>query len=210
MIEGSGAFSLAAYTALQYNFTGGKMISTKDFRNGLKVEIDGKPYEIVEFQHFKPGKGGAFVRTKLKNMLNGRVVDQTFRSGEKVEKPDMASKDMQYLYKDGDAFVLMDLESYEQMHVSSDVIGTAGGFLKEGETNKALLYNGEVIGMELPASVVLTVAQTDPGVQGDRVSNATKPATLETGLVINVPLFINEEDKIKVDTRSGEYLSREK
>ncbi|WP_320169744.1 elongation factor P [Maridesulfovibrio sp.] len=186
------------------------MISTKDFRNGLKVEIDGKPYEIVEFQHFKPGKGGAFVRTKLKNMLNGRVVDQTFRSGEKVEKPDMASKDMQYLYKDGDAFVLMDLESYEQMHVSSDVIGTAGGFLKEGETNKALLYNGEVIGMELPASVVLTVAQTDPGVQGDRVSNATKPATLETGLVINVPLFINEEDKIKVDTRSGEYLSREK
>ncbi|WP_319760035.1 elongation factor P [Maridesulfovibrio sp.] len=186
------------------------MISTKDFRNGLKIEIDGKPYEIVEFQHFKPGKGGAFVRTKLKNMFTGRVTDQTFRSGEKVVKPDMASKEMQFLYKDSEDYVLMDLESYEQMNVSADVIGTAGGFLKEGETNKALLYNGEVIGIELPASVVLTVAQTDPGIQGDRVSNATKPATLETGLVINVPLFINEDDKIKVDTRSSEYLGREK
>lgn len=186
------------------------MISTKDFRNGLKIEIEGKPYEIIEFQHFKPGKGGAFVRTKLKNMLTGRVIDQTFRSGEKVEKPDMANKEMQFLYKEGTDYVLMDLESYEQMNVPADVIGTTGGFLKEGETNKALLYNGEVIGVDLPASVILTIAQTDPGVQGDRVSNATKPATLETGLVINVPLFINEGDKIKVDTRSGEYLSREK
>ncbi len=186
------------------------MISTKDFRNGLKIEIDGKPYEIIEFQHFKPGKGGAFVRTKLKNMFTGRVTDQTFRSGEKVDKPDMATKEMQFLYKDGEDYVLMDLESYEQMNVPADVVGTAGGYLKEGETNKALLYNGNVIGIDLPASVILTVAQTDPGVQGDRVSNATKPATLETGLVINVPLFINEEDKIKVDTRSGEYLGREK
>lgn len=186
------------------------MISTKDFRNGLKVEIEGKPYEIVEFQHFKPGKGGAFVRTKLKNMFTGRITDQTFRSGEKVDKPDMATKEMQYLYKDGEDYVLMDLESYEQMNVPADVIGVAGGFLKEGETNKALLYNGNVIGIELPASVILTVAQTDPGIQGDRVSNATKPATLETGLVINVPLFINEEDRIKVDTRSSEYLGREK
>ncbi|TIH19808.1 elongation factor P [Marinifilum sp. JC120] len=186
------------------------MISTKDFRNGLKVEIDGKPYEIVEFQHFKPGKGGAFVRTKLKNMFTGRVTDQTFRSGEKVKKPDMASKDMQFLYKDGTDYILMDLESYEQMNVSADVIGGSGGFLKEGETNKALLYNGDVIGIELPASVILVVSQTDPGVQGDRVSNATKPATLETGLGVNVPLFINEGDKIKVDTRSSEYLGREK
>lgn len=186
------------------------MISTKDFRNGLKIEIDAKPYEIVEFQHFKPGKGGAFVRTKLRNMFTGRVTDQTFRSGEKVKKPDMATKEMQYLYKDGTDYVLMDLESYEQMNVSADVIAAAGGFLKEGETNKAQLYNGEVIGMELPASVVLIVSQTDPGVQGDRVSNATKPATLETGLAINVPLFINEGDKIKVDTRSSEYLGREK
>ncbi|WP_319781282.1 elongation factor P [Maridesulfovibrio sp.] len=186
------------------------MISTKDFRNGLKIEIDGKPFEIVEFQHFKPGKGGAFVRTKLRNMFTGRITDQTFRSGEKVKKPDMATKEMQFLYKDGEEYVLMDLESYEQMNVAADVIATAGGFLKEGETNKALLYNGEVIGVELPASVILTVAQTDPGIQGDRVSNATKPATLETGLVINVPLFINEDDKIKVDTRSSEYLGREK
>ncbi|CCO24640.1 elongation factor P [Maridesulfovibrio hydrothermalis] len=186
------------------------MISTKDFRNGLKIEIDGKPFEIIEFQHFKPGKGGAFVRTKLKNMFTGRVTDQTFRSGEKVVKPDMATKEMQFLYKDGTDYVLMDLESYEQMNVPADVIGNTGGFLKEGETNKALLYNGEVIGMELPASVVLKIAQTDPGVQGDRVSNATKPATLETGLVINVPLFVNENDKVKVDTRSSEYLGREK
>ncbi len=186
------------------------MISTKDFRPGLKIEIDKKPYEIVEFQHFKPGKGGAFVRTKLKNMLTGRVVDQTFRSGEKVEKPDMETKEMQFLYKDGEGFVLMDLESYEQMTVSAEVIGDTGGFLKEGESNKALLYNGEVIGMELPASVILLVTQTDPGVQGDRVSGASKPATLETGLVINVPLFVNENDKVKVDTRSKEYLGREK
>ncbi|OEU70244.1 MAG: elongation factor P [Desulfovibrio sp. S3730MH75] len=186
------------------------MISTKDFRNGLKIEIDGKPYDIIEFQHFKPGKGGAFVRTKLKNMLTGRVVDQTFRSGEKVHKPDMTTKAMQFLYKDGEDYVLMDLESYDQMNVPAEVIGDTAGFIKEGESNKALLYNGEVIGMELPASVVLLVAQTDPGVQGDRVSGASKPATLETGLVINVPLFVNENDKVKVDTRSKEYLGREK
>ncbi|WP_027178740.1 elongation factor P [Maridesulfovibrio bastinii] len=185
------------------------MIATKDFKVGLKIEIDGKPFDITEYQHVKPGKGGAFVRTKLKNMLTGRVVDRTFRSGEKVEKPDMESKDMQYLYKDGTDYVLMDLETYDQLNVAADVFSTIGGFLKEGESHKALLYNGEVIDLELPASVVLEVSKTDPGIQGDRVSNATKPATLETGLNINVPLFINEGDKIKVDTRSGEYISRE-
>ena len=185
------------------------MFSTKDFRTGLKIEIDDKPFEIIEFQHFKPGKGGAMVRTKLRQMKTGQVLDKTFRSGEKVKKPDMAVTDMQYIYKDGGDFVFMDLESYEQMHVPGDAIGEKGGYIKEGDTVKTLLYNGELIGVDLPANVNLTVAQTDPGVQGDRVSNATKPATLETGLQVNVPLFINEGDLIKVDTRNGDYLGRE-
>ena len=185
------------------------MISTKDFRTGLKIEIDGKPFEIVEFQHFKPGKGGAMVRTKLKHMKTGQVLDKTFRSGEKVDKPDMAVTEMQFIYKEGVDFVFMDLETYEQMHVAADNVGEKGGYIKEGDTVKVLLYNGELIGLDLPANVNLKVGQTDPGVQGDRVSNATKPATMETGLQVNVPLFINEGDVIKVDTRSGEYLGRE-
>ncbi|WP_319584776.1 elongation factor P [uncultured Pseudodesulfovibrio sp.] len=185
------------------------MISTKDFRTGLKIEIDGKPFEIIEFQHFKPGKGGAMVRTKLRQMMTGQVLDKTFRSGEKVDKPDMSVTEMQYIFRDGENFVFMDLETYEQMHVPGDNVGPQGGFIKEGDTVKVLLYNGELIGVDLPANVSLTVAQTDPGIQGDRVSNATKPATMETGLKVNVPLFINEGDTIKVDTRSGEYLGRE-
>lgn len=185
------------------------MISTKDFRTGLKIEIDGKPFEIVEFQHFKPGKGGAMVRTKLRQMKTGQVLDKTFRSGEKVKKPDMAVVEQQFIYKDGTDFVFMDLETYEQMNVQADAVGEKGGYIKEGDTVKVLLYNGELIGVDLPANVNLTVSQTDPGVQGDRVSNATKPATMETGLQVQVPLFINEGDIIKVDTRSGEYLGRE-
>lgn len=185
------------------------MISTKDFRTGLKIEIDGKPFEIIEFQHFKPGKGGAMIRTKLRQMKTGQVLDKTFRSGEKVKKPDMSVTEMQFIYKDGADFVFMDLETYEQMQVPGDNVGDKGGFIKEGDTVKVLLYNGELIGVDLPANVSLTVSQADPGIQGDRVSNATKPATMETGLKINVPLFINEGDLIKVDTRSGEYLGRE-
>lgn len=185
------------------------MISTKDFRTGLKIEIDGKPFEIIEFQHFKPGKGGAMMRTKLRHMKTGQVLDKTFRSGEKVQKPDMAVVSMQFIYKEGTDFVFMDLETYEQMNVPSAAVGEAGGYVKEGDTVKVLLYNGELIGVDLPANVNLKVAQTDPGVQGDRVSNATKPATLETGIQVSVPLFINEGDLIKVDTRSGEYLGRE-
>lgn len=185
------------------------MISTKDFRTGLKIEIDNKPFEIIEFQHFKPGKGGAMVRTKLRQMKTGQVLDKTFRSGEKVKKPDMAVVSMQFIYKEGTDFVFMDMESYDQMHVPGENVGEMGGYIKEGDTVKVLLYNGELIGVDLPANVNLVVAQTDPGVQGDRVSNATKPATLETGLQVNVPLFINEGDLIKVDTRSGEYLGRE-
>lgn len=185
------------------------MYSTTDFRRGLKIEMDGKPYEIVEFQHFKPGKGGAMIRTKLKNMLTGQVVDNTFRSGEKVGRPDMAVKEMQYIFREGENLVFMDLESYEQTYVPAASLGDKPGYTKEGDTVKALLYNGEVIDMELPASVILLVAQTEPGVQGDRVSGATKPATLETGVTIQVPLFVNEGVRIKVDTRSGEYISRE-
>lgn len=185
------------------------MYSTSDFRRGLKIEYEGKPYEITEFLHFKPGKGGAMVRSKLKNILTGRVIDVTFRSGDKVGKPDLATQDMQYLYKDGEDFVYMDLESYEQTHLPAAQLGEKGGYVKEGDTVQVLLYNGALIDLDLPASVVLKVVETEPGVQGDRVSNTTKPARLETGISVNVPLFVNSGDSVKVDTRSGTYISRE-
>ena len=184
------------------------MLSTTDFRRGLKIEMDNIPYEIVDFQHVKPGKGGAFVRTKLRNMLNGRTVENTFRSGEKMEKPDMETKEMQFLYKDGSGYVFMDMESYEQFSVGTDVLGDKGGFLVDGMELTMLMYRGKALDMDLPASVVLTVTSTEPGVKGDTVSGATKPATLSTGITLNVPLFVNEGEKIKVDTRSGEYLGR--
>lgn len=185
------------------------MYSTKDFRVGLKIELDGKPFEIIEFQHFKPGKGGAMVRTKLRQMITGQVLDNTFRSGEKVGRPDLVSQDMQYLYKEGTDFVFMDLESYEQMNIPGESLGDEGGYIKEGDTVKTLLYQGRLIGVDLPASVILNVTETEPGVQGDRVSGAVKPAILETGKKINVPLFINTGDTIKVDTRTGAYIGRE-
>jgi len=185
------------------------MLSTTDFRNGLKIELDGTPYEIVEFQHFKPGKGGAMVRTRLRNLLNGRVVDNTFRAGEKVEKPDMETREMQFLYKEGEDFAFMDMTTYEQVNLSLDQTGGKGVFLKDGATVKVLLFNGNAIDIDLPASVVLKVTETEPGTKGDTVSNVTKPAVVETGLTVNVPLFINIGENIKVDTRSGEYISRE-
>ena len=185
------------------------MLSTTDFRRGLKIEMDGIPYEIVEFLHVKPGKGGAFIRTKLKNMINGRVVENTFRSGEKMVKPDLESKDMQYLYRESEDFVFMDMESYEQMHAGAAQLGEKGGYLKDGMELKMLLYKGQPLDIDLPASVVLQVAETEPGVKGDTVSGATKPAQLETGITVNVPLFVNIGDKIKVDTRSGDYIGRE-
>jgi elongation factor P len=184
------------------------MHSTSDFRRGLKIEMDNIPYEIVDFQHVKPGKGGAFIRTKLKNMLNGRVVENTFRSGEKVGKPDMESKEMQYLYKDGTGFVFMDMESYEQFTVDAEVLGVKGGYLVDGVELTMLMYRGKALDLDLPTSVVLEVTHTEPGVKGDTVSGSTKPATLSTGISVNVPLFVNEGEKIKVDTRTGEYLSR--
>ncbi|EKO40940.1 MAG: translation elongation factor P [Solidesulfovibrio magneticus str. Maddingley MBC34] len=185
------------------------MLSTTDFRRGLKIEMDGVPYEIVDFLHVKPGKGGAFIRTKLKNMINGRVVENTFRSGEKMVKPDLESKDMQYLYRESEDFVFMDMESYEQMHAGAAQLGEKGGYLKDGMELKMLLYKGQPLDIDLPASVVLEVSETEPGVKGDTVSGATKPAQLETGITVNVPLFINIGDKIKVDTRSGDYIGRE-
>ena len=185
------------------------MYSTTDFRRGLKIELDGTPYEIVEFQHFKPGKGGAMVRTKLRNILTGRLVDNTFRSGEKVERPNLESRDMQFLYHDGDDLIFMDLTTYEQLHLKEEVTDGKSSYLLDGQQCRVLLYNGEPIDIEIPLSLVLKVVKTEPGAKGDTVSNVTKPATLETGVVVQVPIFINEGDMIKVDTRSGDYLGRE-
>jgi len=184
------------------------MHQTSDFRRGLKIEMDNIPYEIVDFQHVKPGKGGAFIRTKLKNMLNGRVVENTFRSGEKVGKPDMETRQMQFLYKDGSGYIFMDMEHYEQFSVGEDILGDKGGYLVDGMELTMLMYNGKALDLDLPASVILEVTHTEPGVKGDTVSGVTKPATLSTGVTVNVPLFVNEGEKIKVDTRTGEYLGR--
>ena len=186
------------------------MVSTAEFRKGLKIEIEGKPYLIVDFQHVKPGKGGAFVRTKLKNMINGRVTDQTFRSGEKVGRPDMEEKEMQYLYREGDHFVFMDNATYDQVYLSKDQIGEQTQFLQENINIKLLYFNKEPLGLELPNFVELAVTATEPGFKGDTATGGNKPATLETGAVIQVPLFISEGDRIRVDTRTGNYLERVK
>ncbi len=185
------------------------MYSTTDFKRGLKILMDDTPYEIIEFQHFKPGKGGAMVRTKLRNLLNGRVVDKTYRSGEKVGRPDIEHREMQYLYLEGENLVLMDMGSYEQHYMSAENADGKGDFLKDGQVVKVMLYNGEPLDLELPASMVLEVTHTEPGAKGDTVSNVTKPATLETGIVVNVPLFITIGNRVKVNTETREYLSRE-
>lgn len=185
------------------------MYSTTDFRKGLKIEVEGTPYEIVEFQHFKPGKGGAMVRTKLRNFLTGRMQDITFRSGEKVERPDLESREMQYLYREGDDLIFMDLTSYEQLHIAESNTDGKAGYLKESQLVQILLYRGEPLDLELPPSLVFEITDTEPGAKGDTVSNVTKAATLETGKVIQVPIFVNIGDKVKVDTRSGSYLGRE-
>ena len=182
--------------------------STAEFKKGLKIEIDGTPFAITDFQHVKPGKGGAFVRTKLKNLLTGRVIDQTFRSGEKVDKPDIVEKEMQYLYKDGDSFCLMDNETYEQIMLTEEQMGDAVLYLTENMNLQVLLFNQQAVAVDLPNFVELAVAQTEPGVRGDTASGGTKPATLESGAVIQVPLFINEGDRLKVDTRTGTYIER--
>ncbi|WP_426754238.1 elongation factor P [Myxococcus sp. Y35] len=184
------------------------VIDTSEFRKGLKIEIDGEPYEIVDFQHVKPGKGSAFVRTTIRSLLSGRVLQPTLKSGEKVGKPDIEEKDMQYLYVQGEEFYFMDTRNYEQTFLDEKVLGDAKNFLKENINVAVLFYNGKAIGVTLPNSVDLKVTQCDPGIRGDTVSGALKPATLETGYTVNVPLFIEEGDVLKIDTRDGKYLTR--
>ncbi len=186
------------------------MYSTADFKKGLKIEIDGAPYTIVEFLHVKPGKGGAFVRTKIKNLMTGKVLDQTFRSGEKLKRPDLAEREMQFLYREGDSFYMMDNETYEQLALTGEQLGDAVLYLIENLNLKVLLFNQQPVAVELPNFVELSVAQAEPGVKGDTASGGTKPATLESGAVIQVPLFINEGDQVKVDTRTGTYIERVK
>jgi elongation factor P len=185
-------------------------VSTNDFKNGMTIELDGILFQIVEFQHVKPGKGGAFVRTKLRNVKTGAVLERTFNAGVKVGLAIVERRGFQYLYSDGDAFVFMDLRTYEQIHVPRSLAGEAGSFLVEGAEAQVAMHEGVPIGVELPASTVLTIAKTDPGVKGDTRTGALKPATLETGVVVSVPLFVEEGEKIKVDTRSGQYIERVK
>lgn len=184
------------------------MYSTSEFRNGLKILLDNVPFEIVYFQHVKPGKGGAFVRTKLKNMQNGSVLEKTFRSGEKVGIPDIEEIEMQCLYGDDDAFHFMNMSTYDQVAVPLSVVGDVRLFLKESTIVQVLFFNGEVINIELPQFMVLEVAECEPGLKGDTVSGASKPAKLETGATVQVPLFINIGDKLKVDTQKKEYIER--
>jgi len=184
------------------------MISTSDFRNGMTLNLDEGLYNVVEFQHVKPGKGGAFVRTTLKNARTGQVVDRTFRAGEKVDRATLNKREMQFLYRDADDYVFMDNTSYDQLNVGPGALAAAAGYLVENMSAILVMFEDEIIEVELPASVELGVSETEPGLQGDRVSGARKAATLETGKVIQVPLFVNIGDKVKVDTRSGEYLTR--
>jgi elongation factor P len=184
------------------------MASTADIRNGVVLNMDGQLWTVIEFQHVKPGKGGAFVRTKLKNVRNGAVLDRTFRADEKVKTAVIDKREMQFLYREGTDYVFMDNETYDQLQVPAENVGNAVNYLKEGDTAVLPTYEDEVIGVDLPASVELDVTDTEPGMQGDRVSGARKAATLETGLVVQVPLFVNVGDRVKVDTRTAEYLSR--
>ena len=186
------------------------MATTNDLKNGLVLNLDGQLWSVVEFQHVKPGKGGAFVRTKLKNVLSGKVVDKTFNAGTKVETSNVDKRTMQYLYNDGTSYVFMDTGSYEQLEVSPDIVGDAKNFMLENQDAIVATNDGRVLYIELPASVELEVQHTDPGLQGDRSTGGTKPATLETGHQINVPLFITTGEKIKVDTRDSSYLGRVK
>ncbi|HYI62086.1 MAG TPA: elongation factor P [Acidimicrobiales bacterium] len=183
-------------------------ITTNDLKNGMVLDLDGKLMQIVEFQHVKPGKGPAFVRTKIRNVRTGAVIEKTFRAAEKVERVTIDKREMQYLYRDGDDYVFMDNSSYEQLQVPSGALGDAGSYLIEGAGAVLQMHGDEIVGTDLPAAVELTVTETEPGIQGDRVSGATKPATLETGKVLQVPLFVNIGDRLRVDTRSGEYITR--
>jgi elongation factor P len=183
-------------------------ISTADFKTGISIDLPDGLFNVVTFQHVKPGKGGAFVRTKLKNVRNGAVLDRTFRAGERVEQAIIETRELQFLYNEGDTYVFMDQETFEQLDVPRAVIEDIADYLLTEMTPALRFYGSEIVGAELPASVELTVTEVEPAVQGNRVSTATKPATLETGKVVKVPLFVNSGDRIKVDTRTGEYITR--
>jgi elongation factor P len=183
-------------------------LSTNDLRNGMALDLPDGLFTVVEFQHVKPGKGGAFVRTKLRNLKTKAVIERTFRADERVEQAVIEKKEMQYLYQDGEHYVFMDNTTYDQLSLSNDEISEASDYLREGNSAIVQMYGDTVVGLDLPAAVELDVSETEPGIQGDRVSGARKPATLETGLVVQVPLFVNPGDRIKVDTRSGEYITR--
>ena len=184
------------------------MISTNDFRNGISIELDGELYSITEFQHVKPGKGNAFVRTKLKNIKTGLTLEKTFRAGEKVKDAFIEYKKMQHLYATGDEIVFMDTETFDQVSLPMDLLGDRAKWLKEGSEITILVHEGETLGVEIPTFVELKVTQTDPGHKGDTAQGATKPATLETGAVINVPLFVDNDNLLQIDTRTGTYLKR--
>ncbi len=183
-------------------------VSTNDLKNGMSLNLAEGLFSVVEFQHVKPGKGGAFVRTKLKNVRTGAVIERTYRADEKLDQALIDKREMQFLYLDGEHYVFMDTTDYEQMQAPKEALGSAASYLKEGDSAVIQMYNSEIVGVDLPAAVELTIAETEPGVQGDRVSGARKPATLETGLQIQVPLFVNTGDRVKVDTRTGDYLTR--
>ncbi|HVD22251.1 MAG TPA: elongation factor P [Lapillicoccus sp.] len=184
------------------------MATTNDLKNGLVLNLDGQLWSVVEFQHVKPGKGPAFVRTKLKGVTSGKVVDKTFNAGTKVDTANVDKRTMQYLYKDGSDFVFMDTDTYDQVHVDADTVGSAANYMLENQNAIVATHDGTPLYVELPASVVLEVTHTDPGLQGDRSTGGTKPATLETGAQIAVPLFLETGTKVKVDTRDGSYLGR--
>ena len=184
------------------------MATTNDLKNGMTLDLDGQLWNVVEFQHVKPGKGPAFVRTKLKNVLSGKVVEKTFNAGVKVEVAILEKREMQFLYRSAEDYVFMDNTTYDQMNVGPASLGDAANYLVESADAVLKMYGDEIVGVELPAAVELNIAETEPGIQGDRVSGARKPATLETGLVIQVPLFVEPGDRVKVDTRSGEYITR--
>jgi elongation factor P len=186
------------------------MYSTTDFRKGLKIEIGGEPYVIIDFQHVKPGKGGAFVRTRLKSLVSGNVIDQTFRSGDRVDKPDLEEREMQYLYKSEREYHFMDTQTFEQLFLTEDHLGGSKDFLRENLVIKALFHNKRPIGVEVPMFVELKVVKSEPGIRGDTASGGSKPATLESGAVIQVPLFVNEGEVVRIDTRTREYIERVK
>ncbi len=183
-------------------------VDTSQFKNGLRIELDGEPMTITYFQHVKPGKGGAFVRTKVKNLRTGRSFDKTFRAGEKVQEADVEDRRMQYLYQDGESLVFMDTSSYDQIPIQSEQVGDDRRFLKENTEIDVLFWNGKPINIELPAFIEVEITQCDPGLKGDTASNTTKPATIETGAVVQVPLFVKEGERIRVDTRTGAYVER--